>query len=176
MHRVFHGLFRDGRGPQCGFGGVKCSSLPYQCGKFAIAWLYCNICIRNVCTVATQPPLSWQFSPLSVIPVCPVISEIPTLRLPLCDNECRSSPSYVFSGAWRLVSAHGPLIINLALRWPFDHSSTLYLYDSDLTSSSGLSFAFISHTFSCFLLGLLSWTSCADSWSKHPKAPKSNRN
>lgn len=96
------------------------------------------------------------------------LSEIPTLHLSLCDNECWSSPSYVFSSAWGPVSAHGPLIINLALRWPFDHSSILYLYDSDLTSSSGLGYASPPpHTFFCFLLGLLSGTSRVKGRGKH---------
>uniref|UniRef100_A0A672JSY4 protein-tyrosine-phosphatase n=1 Tax=Salarias fasciatus TaxID=181472 RepID=A0A672JSY4_SALFA len=38
-----------------------------------------------------------------------------TLYFSLSNNECRNSPSYVFSSAWRLVSARGPLIINLTI-------------------------------------------------------------
>lgn len=62
-----------------------------------------------------------------------------SISLSLSDNECRNSPSCVFSSAWRLVLAHGPLIINLTLC-----ASRLiiptYLYDSLLTSSPGLCF------------------------------------
>lgn len=63
---------------------------------------------------------------------------IRSLSLPLPDNECRNSPSYVFSSAWRLVSAHGPLIINLTLCAGRLIIPT-YLYDSELTSSPGVS-------------------------------------
>lgn len=72
----------------------------------------------------------------STISLCLVLSKYP-LPTPLHpDNECRNSPSYVFSCAWRLVSAHGPLIINLTLCAGRLIIRT-YLYDSDLTSSPG---------------------------------------
>lgn len=75
-------------------------------------------------------PLSYTFS------LCLVLSKISTLYRSLPDNECRNSPSYVFSSAWRLVSAHGPLIINLTL-CAGRLIIPAYLYDSDLTSSPG---------------------------------------
>lgn len=85
------------------------------------------------------------------------------LYLSLPDNECRSTPSYVFSSAWRLVSAHGPLIINLTLCAGRLIIPT-YLYDADLTSSPGLCFL----SLPLFMSGLLSRTSCKDGISENP--------
>lgn len=59
------------------------------------------------------------------------------------DNECRSAPSYVFSRAGRLMSAHGPLIINLTL-YAGPLIILTYLCESDLTSSPGLCFLSLS--------------------------------
>lgn len=93
-------------------------------------------------------PLSYTISP------CLVLSKIPSPYLPFPDNECRNSPSYVFSSAWRLVSAHGPLIINLTLCAGCLIIPT-YLYDSDLTSSPGLCFLSFFRSIRLVVLNLL---------------------
>lgn len=108
--------------------------------------------------------------------ICWLPSEIPPLLLSLCDDECRSSPSYVFSSAWGRVSAHGPLIINLAVCWPFDRSSVLYLNDSDLTRSSGLCWAFFPSSYFLLLpVRFVVGNVPRERWKQTSTAPKTSQ-
>lgn len=115
---------------------------------------------------AIDSPLFFSFVLLYTISICLILSKILTFYLSLCDNECRSSPSYVFSSAWRLLSAHGPFFINLTLCAGCLIILT-YLYDSDLTSSAGLGCLSLSRCLTLFVSGLMSWTYCKqDRWKK----------